>query len=91
MADLGDGEVGGTQKVLRAFDPPLGEMGRRRDAVRGGEQALKVVLADARHGGKRVEIQRIGVVTVGVVPGPPEMHQQATWRPRSRSGHEESV
>ena len=57
------------QQVLGALDPALRHVDRRRDPVRGPEEPEEVVAAQPRDRGHRVEVDRLGVVPVGVVAG----------------------
>jgi hypothetical protein len=46
-----------------------------------------VVLAQARDGGERGEVERLGVVEVGVVAGPAQVHQHVAGSPAGRGAH----
>ena len=52
------------------------------------EQPLEVELAQPGHRGERVEVERLGVVAVGVVAGPAQVHQHVagarSWRSSAR-------
>ena len=83
VADLGHGQVGGAQQVLGALDPALRDVRRRRDAVRRPEQPLEVELAEPGDAGEGLEVERLGVVAVGVVAGPAQVDEHVTGRPQA--------
>jgi hypothetical protein len=68
-------------KVLRPLHPPPGQVGGGGDPVRGGEQPLEVELAHARDGRERGEVERLGVVPVGVVARLTQVDEQVTGDP----------
>ena len=77
-ADLGDGQVRVLQKVLCSFDAAAGEIADRGDAVGGVERADQVEARHSGDGGEGVERDRVGVVTVEVVPHPADREHVAS-------------
>ena len=65
-----------------------GEVRRGGEAVGGLEQALEVVLADAGHRRQRGQVERLGVVPVGVVAGPAQVDQHVAGAPERGGGGE---
>ena len=67
-AHLGDGQVGRAQQALGAFNAAPGEIADRRHAVCGLEAAGEMVFGGAGHRRQPVQVERVAVVAVDVVP-----------------------
>jgi len=75
-ADLGDGEVRGSQEGLRALDPASRQVRAGRFAIGRRERAGEVKSGVARFAGHRFEVERLRVFAIDEVASSPQRGQE---------------
>src|SRR6266508_2127728 len=76
VAHLGHRQVRRPEQVRGPLDPAPRQVLHRRLAVLGRETPQEVVLRHPRGGRQRCQVERLGLVAVGNIPGPPQVRQQ---------------